>query len=814
MGQVVLLTGEAGIGKSRLVQVLIEHVADAGHVWLECQGSPYYQHTALYPLIELLERAVLRFDLEESAPQKLHKLEGCVRHYGLQLAEVVPLLAALLSLPLPAAYAPLALSPEQQKQYTLHALLTLLLRMASQQPLLLVMEDLHWVDPSTLEWLNLLVDQGPTTRILALCTYRPDFSPPWTGRAHLTQMTLARLSQSQTTLLTHQVAYGKALPTEVVAQIAAQTDGVPLFVEEVTKMVLESGLLRESDERDKLTGALPPLAIPATLHDSLLARLDRLGTAKGLAQLGATIGRTFPYALLHAVASLDEPTLQTGLRHLVEAELLYQQGLAPQATFTFKHALIQEAAYQSLLTRTRQLYHQRIAQALEAQFPQFVATQPALLAHHAWHGAQWAMAARAFQEAGSQALARSAYREAVSCFDHALAACQHFPTPAYRAGGEQIITTLFGLRGALVQLGDLDRAFTVLHEAETLAQTLDDPQQLGRVSSYMARYCFLMGEHGIARAAGERALRLAQPHQDVGLQVTAQTYLGQVYYALGQYPHAVEVLERNRHLLTDDRRYAHFGMANLPVVTSLTFLTYCLAEQGSFAAGRQYATEGRQIAETAGHANSLAIACLGLGRLALNAGDLPQAMAVLEHGLHLCQSAQIGLLFSATAAGLGLAYALAGRVAEALPLLAEVQERGPLPSPLSALVQVWLSALAYHAGRLGAAQALAEEALTLAQTRQEEGHHAWALHVCGRLASHSDPTRAQAYYAQSRRVADALGMRPLQAHSHRGLGLLYAATGQREQAHAELSIAIDMYQAMEMTFWLPQTETALAQVDA
>ena len=269
--------------------------------------------------------------------------------HGLSLAETVPLFAPLLSLPLPATYAPVQVSPEQQRQQTLHALLGLVLRLAAEQPLLLVMEDLHWVDPSTLEWLSLLVDQGPTARILALCTCRPDFRPPWTGRSHLTQMTLARLPQRQATELTHQVAQGKALPAEVVAQIVAKTDGVPLFVEELTKTVLESGLLQEQEEHYALTGPLPPLAIPATLHDALLARLDRLGAAKGLAQLGATLGREFAYALLQAVAPWDEETVRRELQQLVEAELLYQRGLPPQATYVFKHALIQEAAYQSLL---------------------------------------------------------------------------------------------------------------------------------------------------------------------------------------------------------------------------------------------------------------------------------------------------------------------------------------------------------------------------------------------------------------------------------------------------------------------------------
>src|SRR5262249_41511881 len=273
-GQVVLLSGEAGIGKSRLVQMLTAHGTTEPQAWLTpCQCSPYYHNTALYPMIELLERMALRFEREESPQQKLRKLEGFVVQYGLPLAEIVPLLAALLSLPLSADYAPLTMAPEQQKQQTLHALLTILLRIAAQQAVLFVMEDLHWVDPTTLDFLSLLVDQGPIARILALFTFRPDFSPPWTGRAHLTQVTLPRLPRRQAAEMTARVAHGKALPPEVVEQVVAKTDGVPLFVEELTKMVLESGLLQEREDRYELAGPLPPLAIPATLHDSLMARL-------------------------------------------------------------------------------------------------------------------------------------------------------------------------------------------------------------------------------------------------------------------------------------------------------------------------------------------------------------------------------------------------------------------------------------------------------------------------------------------------------------------------------------------------------------
>jgi len=433
LGQVVLLSGEAGIGKSRLVQVLTAQVATEPQAWLTpCQCSPYYQNTAFYPMIDLLERVALRFEREESPPQKISKLEGLLVQYGLPLVEAVPLLAALLSLSLTADYAPLTVSPEQQKQKTLHALLTIIVRIAAQQPVLFVMEDLHWVDPTTLEFLSLLVDQGPTARILVLLTFRPDFPPPWTGRSHLTQVTLPRLPRRQAAEMTDRVAHHKALPAEVVEQVVAKTDGVPLFVEELTKMVLESGLLQEREDRYELTGPLPPLAIPTTLHDSLMARLDRLAIVKGLAQLGATLGREFSYELLQAVSPWDEGTLRRGLQQLVEAEFLYQQGLPPQATYLFKHALIQDTAYQSLLRSTRQQHHQRIAQVLEARFPDLCETQPELLAQHYTEASVLAQAMPYWQRAGQRAIQRSAHVEAISHLTRGIEVLAALPDSAER----------------------------------------------------------------------------------------------------------------------------------------------------------------------------------------------------------------------------------------------------------------------------------------------------------------------------------------------------------------------------------------------
>jgi class 3 adenylate cyclase len=539
LGQVVLLSGEAGIGKSRLVQVLTEYVAAEPQAWLTpCQCSPYYQNTALYPLIDLLERVALRFEREESPQQKLGKLEGFVVQYGLPLAETVPLLAALLSLPLSAAYAPLTVSPEQQKQQTLHALLTILVRIAAHQPVLFVMEDLHWVDPTTLEFLTLLVDQGPTARIFALWTFRPDFSPPWTGRAHCTQVTLSRLPQRQAAAMTVRVAHSKTLPHEVVVQVVAKTDGVPLFVEELTKMVLESGLLQEREDRYELTGPLPPLAIPATLHDSLMARLDRLAAVKALAQLAATLGREFAYHLLQAVAPWDEETVQQGLHQLVEAEFLYQRGLPPQATYLLKHALIQDATYQSLLKSTRQQYHQRIAQVSEQRFPALCATQPELLAHHYTEAGVLAQAIPYWHRAGQRAVERSAHLEAIAHLSKGLEVLATLPDTPERVQQELALQTT--LCPALVATKGFASP-EVLHvytRARELCQQAGETPQVFQVLRGLWYFYLIRSELRTALELGEHLLTLAQQVGDPVLGVEAHYALGLTFNYLGKFADA------------------------------------------------------------------------------------------------------------------------------------------------------------------------------------------------------------------------------------------------------------------------------------
>ena len=616
-GQVVLLSGEAGIGKSRLVEVLKAQVATEPQAWLTpCQCSPYHQNSVLYPVIDLLERVALQFERDETPQQKLSKLEGYLVQYGLPLAEAVPLFASLLSIPLGSSYAPLNVSPEQQKQKTLQAILTILLRRAAQQPLLFVMEDLHWVDPSTLELLSLLVDQGPTARILTLFTFRPDFTPPWTGRSHLTQLTLHRLTPRQAAEMTARVAHRKALPAEVMEQVVAKTDGVPLFVEELTKMVLESGLLQEREEHYELTGPLPPLAIPATLHDSLMARLDRLATVKGLAQLGATLGREFAYDLLQAVSPWDEGTLRRGLSQLVEAEFLYQQGLPPQATYLFKHALIQDAAYQSLLRSTRQQHHQRIAQVLEARFPDICETQPELLAQHYTEAGLMAQAIPYWQQAGQRAIERSANLEAIGHLTKGLEVLTALPDTPDRTRQELDLQTALGPALRNIKGWSSPEAAQAYTRARELCQQVGETPQLFPVLFGLWTSSVVRPEFQTARALGEQLLHLGQHAVDPTLLTQAHWVLGFTLFFMGAFAPARVHLEHVMALYDPQHHRSHtllYGQD--PGATALYYAALALWYLGYPDQALQRGQQAVTLAQELSHPITLAFALEGVAEL-------------------------------------------------------------------------------------------------------------------------------------------------------------------------------------------------------
>ncbi|HSX82903.1 MAG TPA: adenylate/guanylate cyclase domain-containing protein, partial [Candidatus Saccharimonadia bacterium] len=478
LGQVVFVSGEAGIGKSALVGGLRAQVRAEGMPRIAFRCSPYHTTSALYPMITHIER-LLQFEPDDPPATRLAKLEAGLRPYPLPLAEVVPLLAGLLSVPLPAErYAALTLSPQQQKQQTLDTLVAWLAAEAERQPVLVAWEDLHWADPTTLEALGLVIEQAPTVPMLHVLTYRPEFSPPWPQRSHITPIVLNRLERPQVEALIAQRAGGKTLPAEVVQYIVAKTDGVPLYVEELTKMLLASPLLREEVDQYVLTGPLRTVAIPDTLQDALMARLDQLNRAKEVAQLGAVLGREFAYELLQAIAPQDEDTLQAGLAQLVAAELLYQRGRPPRARYIFKHALIQDAAYASLLKRTRQQVHQQIAQVFEARFPALVETQPELVAQHFTAAGCYEQAVHYWQRAGQQASDHSANLEAISHFTTGIELHKSLPETSEHT---QQALTLHIAFGAALQMAKGLAAPEVEHtytQAYTLCQQVGETPEL------------------------------------------------------------------------------------------------------------------------------------------------------------------------------------------------------------------------------------------------------------------------------------------------------------------------------------------------
>ena len=481
---------------------------------------------------------------------------------------------------------------------------------------------------------------------------------------------------------------------------------------------------------------------------------------------------------------------------------MYQRGLPPQAVYRFKHALIQDAAYQSLLRSTRQQYHQQIAQVLEAQFPDTVETQPEFLAHHYTAAGLSAQALVFWKRAGERALGRSAPREATVCFEQALGAVQQLPECPARH--EQAMDLRFDLRRACMVLGEFRRALEVLREVETLAQTLADQRRLGWTAGYLTNLFWEMGDQEQAIASGERALAIAAHLQEDALQEMASRYLSRAYQAMGDYRRALDGLRQTA-------ASEH----------SLFFVVMCLTELGEFAEGIAYGAAGIQSAETGGRAWggrawNLSMMCAALGRLYLQKGDLDQAIPLLERSLALCREAAIPLQLPFTAASLGVAYARARRVTEAQPLLAQAVEQAAAMGRMFdyALWVAWLGEAALLAGHLAEAYDYAQRALACSLTYRERGNQAWILRLLGDIYAHRHPAEfgpAETAYQQALTLAEALGMRPLQAHCHCGLGALYGRTGRTQQASVALRTALDLYQAMEMTCWVAQAEAALAQ---
>jgi class 3 adenylate cyclase/tetratricopeptide (TPR) repeat protein len=815
-GQVAALVGEAGVGKSRLVYEFVHSHHTLGWSVLESTSVSYGKATPYLPVIDLLKRYAHVEEGDDGRTVRA-KLTGQVLTLDEALQDTVPAFLALLDA-LPDDHAFLRLDPPLRRQRTLEALKRVLLRESQVQPLLLVFEDLHWIDAETQGLLDSLVESLPTAQLLLLVNYRPEYHHRWGSKTFYTQLRLDPLpSESADALLVALLGTDPSLES-LKKLLIARTEGNPFFLEESVRTLVETQVLAGESGAYRVTQGLPAIQVPATVQAVLAARIDRLPQeVKRLLQTAAVIGHEVPLPLLQAVTERSEAALYQSLTHLQAAELLYETSLFPERVYTFKHALTHEVAYSSVLQERRRGLHAQIVEALETLHGDRWAEQVELLAHHALRGEVWDKALAHCRQAGQKVMVRSAYREAVGYFEQALSALPHLPET--HATREQAIDLRLALRSALMPSGDMGRVLAVLREAEALAVTLDDPRRLGQVSVFLSvHFHAVMGAHDQAIAIAQRALMLATASGDVVLHALAHYYLGLAYQAQGDYRQAIDCLRQTVASLDGAQHHERFGLFVPPAVSSRSWLAACHAELGTFVEGRVLGEEGLRIAEAVAHSSGLMHASWGIGLLALRQGDLLRALPRLERAVGICRDAHLPGYFPWTAASLGAAYTLAGHIADAVVLLTQALEQAMAMETVEykELCRLPLGEAHMLVDHLEEAHTLAERALARACEHQERGNQAYALHLLGEIAARRGPpenAQAEAHYRQAITLAEELGMRPLQAHCHRSLGMLYRQTGQVEHARVELSTAIEMYKSMDMTFWLPQAEAALAQVE-
>jgi class 3 adenylate cyclase/tetratricopeptide (TPR) repeat protein len=655
-GQVVLIQGEAGIGKSRLVEAMRTRLDD-DHVWVATRCSPYHTNTILYPIIEHLKR-VMGWRTEDDDARRLKKLESALETRSLPLERAVPLYTELLGLPLPAGrYAPLQLTPPEQREQTLDALAGWLLDEAEHRPVLHVWEDLHWADPTTLELLNLYIEQSPTVAMMNVLTYRADFAVPWTMRSHMTLITLSPLDRAEVERLILQQTGGKAMPAEVIEYIVRKTDGIPLYVEELTKAIREADFVHDAGDRYELTRPLSGVTIPATLQDLLMARLDRLPTVREVAQIGSILGREFAYEMIHAVAAHEELTLQNGLDQLVQAELLYQRGRGPHARYTFKHALVQDAAYHSLLKRTRKYYHQQVGDLLERRYPDIAQSQPDLVAQHYVRAENDEKAVDYLTRSADKAAGLYAHTEAVAALEEAI---PHAERLSINNQDRCVLEIVLRLAESLHFLGRRQELVERLLQQQARLDRLADASLAGKFYFWLGFAHSFLGHRAEAQQALGRALDEAARCGDEAIGGRVHRALAMECTFSGQ-PLEKAVEHGRQAIALLERTADGFWLAQ-----ALFALSYASYYQGDFDSVFEAAARLNTLGQATGSRRARANAEMMIGFSLASRGDYAEGIKAEQRALELSpddfETAWI-------LAGLGKVHTESGDGAQAVPIL-------------------------------------------------------------------------------------------------------------------------------------------------
>jgi class 3 adenylate cyclase/tetratricopeptide (TPR) repeat protein len=812
-GQLVAVVGGVGMGKSRLYWEFTRSPEAQDCLVLEGDSLSFGRATPYLPIVTLLKR-YLQID-ERDGPERIReKVTAKLVKLDRALATSVPTILELLGLAEEDTDAAV-LDPSQRRQRTLEVVKRLLIRESQVQPVVIVFENLHWIDAETESLLEGLLESLPTARMLVLVNYRPEYEHDWANRSYYTQIRLDPLASESMDDLLHGLLGSDPSLASLKALLIERTESNPLFLEESVRNLVETQVLVGERGAYRLDRPLTSIKVPPSVQALLAARIDRVPAAqKRLLQAASVIGKHVPFALLRVITEEPDEDLRAALEQLQAAEFVYETQIFPELEYTFKHSLTHQVAYGTLLHERRRSLHAKILATLESLYPEGRNDQVEALSQHALRGEVWDKAVEYLRAAGAKAALSAANTEALTCFEQALGALRHLPES--RAKTEQAIDARLDLRQALLQLGRLREVLSVSEEAARLAQDIGDEARLGRVYSYLVNYHYLKGDPDLVIDYGERCLAIGEAVNDRSLSSLARGYMGYSYHAQGQYERARALLEENVRRLAATGAVADLTPSTLPYITSCSWLAFTLAELGELEAAAEHVAQARQIAERSGHAYGQAIASAMAGLVAIRQGRPERAVAPLEESLAICRGKGLHVWHPIPSSLLGLALLYLGRVGEAMPLLEDgvaLSEKIGV-NAYSALWTIHLGQGVLALGRPERARELARHALDLALLHKEEGHQARALRLLGEIAAHEEgeAETAEVNYSLALALAEQLGMQPLLAHTHLCLARLYRQTGQRGKAEEHLGRALTLCREMRMHLWLERVNAELREM--